>query len=234
MPMPANFRPTKRPRTRYKNRPNYSRHAGGFKPLRSTPFNQMSRYMSRNNPFPAVEYATLRYVQTVTITGLGGGTPGHHTFNGTSIYDPDFTGTVDGGQPYGHDAYAGIYHNYKVLSATCSVQGAPSTSSDFPGFGINVDDDTFFQNDRRWLMASKGSTYSLGGQNEAARVLSRTYNHNMMQDQSALCAEFGASPTQPFFFRIFSLTGQSNRDIECIVTINYRVQMWGLKGLTIT
>lgn len=202
--------------------------------MRSTPFNQMSRYMSRNNPFPAVEYATLRYVQTVTITPSLSGTAGFHSFNATSINDPDFTGVVNGGQPYGHDAYQGIYHHYKVLGATCTVQGCPSSSTDFPGFGINIDDDNFFQTDQRWLMASKGSTYTLGAQQNTPNVLSRTYNHKMIQDQSALCADFGTDPVQKFFFRIFTLSSSSNRDVECVVTINYRVQMWGLKGLTIT
>jgi len=234
MPFPLANRPSKRQRQRYKNRPNYSHAKGAFQPMRSTPLNQMSRYMSRNNLFPAVEYATLRYVQTITISPTANGGVGYHSFNATSIWDPDYSGTVDGGQLYGHDAYQGIYHHYKVLGATCSVQGCPSTSTDFPGFGINVDDDNFFQFDRRWLMASKGSTYSMGGSNECAKVLSRTYNNKMIQDQSSLCATFGTSPAQPFYFRVFTLTSQANRDVECVVTINYRVQMWGLKGLTIT
>lgn len=202
--------------------------------MRSTPFNQMSRYMSRNNPFPAVEYATLRYVQTVTITPSATGSAGYHSFNATSINDPDFTGVINGGQPYGHDAYQGIYHHYKVLGATCSVQGSPSATNDFAGFGINIDDDNFFQTDQRWLMASKGSTYSLGGSHESSRVLSRSFNHKMIEDQSSLCADFGTDPAQKFFFRIFTLSSNPARDVECVVTINFRVQMWGLKGLTIT
>lgn len=232
MPFPSASRLTKRQRTHYKNKPNYSHGTNAFRTLRSSPYNQMSRYLSRNNPFPAVEYATLRYVQTVTIQSGGAGLAGIHTFRATSIHDPDATGAVDGGQPYGHDAYQGIYHHYQVLGSTCTVQATPNSSTDFAGFGINIDDDNVFQTDQRWLMASKGSTYTMGGQQNAPNVLSRSYNHKWMADQSALCATFGSDPAQNFFFRIFTMTNNSNKRIECVVTINYRVKMWGLKGLS--
>ena len=48
----------------------------GINVQRSSPFNQMSRYMSRNNPFPAVEYATLRYFQRATISPAATGVAG--------------------------------------------------------------------------------------------------------------------------------------------------------------
>ncbi len=226
--------PGKRQRQRYKNRPRYnSTRANAFAPTRSTPYNQMSNYLRRNNPLPAVEYATFRYVQTVTIAPAGAGQAGYHTFRANSIYDPDRTGLTDGGQPYGHDTYQGIYNHYKVMSSTISVQALPSSSSDFAGFGINVDDDDAFQTDPRWLMASKGSTYTLGSQQSSHQVLSRSYNCNMLPDQSLLCTQFGTNPDQAFNFRVFTITSSTARDIECVVTINYRVQMWGLKELSI-
>jgi len=202
--------------------------------MRSTPQNQMSMYLNRNNPFPAVEYATLRYVQRVTITPQANGSAGYHSFRATSIHDPDFSGLVDGGQPYGHDTYQGIYKHYKVLSSTCSVQALTSHSTDFAGWGINVDQDSSFQDDPRWLMASKGSTYTLSSQQQSQRVLSRTYNCNFFRDQSTLATTFGSDPSQDFFFRIFTITDKTSRDIECVVTINYRVQMWGVADLSIT
>ena len=202
--------------------------------MRSTPRNQMSQYMSRNNPFPAVEYATLRYVQRVTITPQTGGSSGYHSFRGNSIFDPDLTGLTDGGQPYGHDAYKAIYNHYKVLSSTCSVQALASNSDDFAGYGINVDDDSSFNIDPRWLMASKGSTYTLSTAQDPGTVLSRSYSCNMMKDQSALCAQMGANPEQDFIFRVFTITSKTSRNIEALVTINYRVQMWGMTELSTT
>lgn len=200
--------------------------------MRSTPQNQMSNYLSRNNPFPAVEYATLRYVQTVTISPSTNGVSGYHSFRATSINDPDYTGLTDGGQPYGHDTYASIYNHYKVLGCICSVQAIPSSSQDFAGFGINVDDNNSFNTDRRWLMASKGSTYTLGSASNANMTLSRSYNCNYMKDQSSLVAQFGANPSQDFFFRIFTLTESTSRDIDCVVTLTYKVQMWGTNELS--
>lgn len=224
---------TKRARTSYKQG-RKTMDSKGINVMRSSPYNQMSRYMSRNNPFPAVEYATLRYVQRVTVSPGINGVAGFHTFRATSIFDPDFSGLTNGGQPYGHDTYSTIYNHYKVLGATCSIQGLVSNNNDFCGYGINVDDNNLFNTDPRWLMASKGSTYTLAAQNNAPLVLTRSYNHKMITDQSALCADFGANPSQEFFFRVFTITDQTSRDVDFVVTINYRVQMWGMKELSVT
>lgn len=229
MPMP----PAKRQRTRYRNRPNYSKRKG-IVVTRTSPQNQMSMYMSRNNPFPAVEYATLRYCIKQTITPSGTGFVGFHSYRANSIFDPDFTNLTTGGQPYGYDAYATLYNHYQVLSSTITLQGiAEGGSTETPGYGIAMDDDNSFSSDAQRILSAKGSTFALsavgGGK---PPILSRTYNAKQMPDSSLLASAIGANPDQDFFFRIFTTTESTARSVACLVTINYRVKLWGLKNLT--
>jgi hypothetical protein len=188
--------------------------------------------MSRNNPFPAVEYATLRYVSKVTLTPSATGFVGFHSYRATSIFDPDYTNLTTGGQPYGHDAYALLYNHYQVMGAVCTVQGVASNAGNFPGFGIALDDDASFSSDPQRILSAKGSTYTMATSGNVNTVLSRSYSPKMLPNDAELAAQFGANPAQDFFFRIFTVTEETNRSVSCLVTINYRVKMWGLKNLT--
>jgi len=188
--------------------------------------------MSNRDPFPAVEHCTLRWCRRQTLTPSANGFSGFHSYRATSIFDPDYTNLTTGGQPYGHDTYERIYHHYKVLSATITVSGNVSNNGDFPGFGIQCDDDATFVSNTENMLAHKGSTYVMQGTGGTSPTLKRTYNCNMMSDQAALCAEFGANPDQNFFFRPFTMTSKANRSVDIVVTIVYKVKMWGLKGLS--
>jgi len=201
---------------------------------RTSPYNQMSNYMSKRNPFPAVEYATLRFVRRQSISPSANGFSGFHSYRATSIFDPDYTNLTTGGQPYGHDTYAAIYHHYKVLSSTCTIAGNVSNNGDFPGFGIQCDDDATFSSETQAMLSHKGSTFVMQGSGGESKILKRSYNCSMLPDQSALCAEFGSNPEQNFFFRPFTMTDQANRSVDIVVTIVYKVKMWGLKGLSIS
>ena len=194
----------------------------------------MSNYMSKRDPFPAVEYATLRYTTTSTLTPSSNGFVGFHTFRASSIFDPDYKNLTSGGQPYGRDIYETIYNHYMVLSATISVQAMASSNQDFPGIGIALDDDHSFSSDRQKIMSAKGSTYTMlgTGANNASHPITRSYNHKMLPDASSLSSSMGDNSEQDFNFRVFSLTTKANRDIDCVITIVYRVKMWGLKNLT--
>lgn len=200
--------------------------------MRSTPNNQMSMYMSRNNPFPAVEFATLRYVTKVTITPSATGFVGFHSYRATSIYDPDYTQLTTGGQPYGYAQYALLYNHYQVVGSQCTVQAVTSASGDFPGFGIAMDDDATFSSDPQKILSAKGSTYTMSSSGAPQAILSRQYTPSLLPDDAELTANFGANPAQEFFFRVFTITEETNRSISAVVTINYRVKMWGLKNLT--
>lgn len=223
----------KRQRTRYasKRRP---RNNLGIPTRRTSPHNQMSNYMSKRDPFPAVEYVTLRYTTSTTLTPSANGFVGFHTFRASSIFDPDYKNLTSGGQPYGRDIYETIYNHYMVLGSTIAVQGMASNNQDFPGLGIALDDDHSFSSDRQKIMSAKGSTYSMlgTGGNNASAPLTRTYNHKMLPDASQLSSSMGDNSEQDFNFRVFTITDQTSRSVDCIVTIIYRVKMWGLKNLT--
>ncbi|AXH77110.1 MAG: putative capsid protein [Circoviridae sp.] len=227
MPIPA-----KRARTMYPQRSRFARRRKGINVMRTSPGNQMSMYMSRNNPFPAVEYATLRYVTKVTIAPSANGFVGFHSYRANSIYDPDYTNLTTGGQPYGYAQYATLYNHYKVIGSQCTVQAVTSASGDFPGFGIALDDDNSFSSDPQKMLSAKGSTYTMSTSGAPQAILSRKYNPSMVPEDAVLDADFGASPAQDFYFRIFTITEETNRSIAAVVTINYRVKMYGLKNLT--
>ena len=118
------------------------------------------------------------------------------------------------------------------MNSTITVQGVTSNAGDFPGFGIAMDDDASFSSDPQRILSAKGSTYTMATVGNVNTVLSRSYNPKMLPDTAELTADFGANPAQDFFFRIFTVTSETNRSVSCLVTINYRVKMWGLKNLT--
>lgn len=192
----------------------------------------MSMYLKANNPFPACNYATFRYVQQVTVSPVSNGIAGIWVFRANGCHDPDVSGSSGGGQPYGWDQYRGLYDNYQVLGSTITVQGLPNTNADFAGFGIELDTDTTHYLQSKQLCAKKGSTYTLGGQNQSNSVLSRSWSkkYDLGANTATLTTQ---DPSDPFYYRIFTMTETASRDVEFNVTINYRVKFWNLKDLSL-
>lgn len=199
----------------------------------AAPNNQMSRYMSDFNPFPAVHYATLRYVTKVSLTVAAANVAPTHYFRANSIHDPDYTGSVFGGQPYGHDTYQSIYNHYQVLGSTITVQCNPANNQRYFGVGCLLqDNNNIIEDEARQLCAMKGSSYMRSG-NGGILTVKRSFNTKYMQDGSTQTASMGSDPIDPFYFVVFSTEDDiPNISISCLVTISYRCKFWEIKDLS--
>ncbi len=199
------------------------------------PQNQMSRYLSDFNPFPAVHYATLRYVTKIALTPPSASQAATHFFRANSIHDPDYSGISFGGQPYGHDTYMSIYNHYQVLRSTITVQGNPSSNQPSPGIGILLNDDSqIIEDEARQLCAMKGASYMMQGMINTVTI-KRSFNTKYMQNKSTQCAPFGSDVADPMFFVVFSMDdSDTSKILYAYVTINYQVKMWELRDLSST
>lgn len=201
----------------------------------AVPQNQMSRYLSDFNPFPAVHYATLRYVTKIALSPNQPLKAAKHLFRANSIHDPDYSGTFAGGQPYGHDTYYNIYNHYQVLRSTIVVQGNPASQLPAPGIGVLLNDDVnIIEDESRQLCAMKGASYMMTGVGGLITV-KRSFNTKYMQNKVSQCAAFGSDVADPMFFVVFSMDDSSaDTVLYATVTINYTVKMWELKDLSST
>ncbi len=201
----------------------------------AAPQNQMSRFLSSFNPFPAIHYATLRYCTKITLTNTVAAISPTHFFRANSIHDPDYTGLTFGGQPYGHDTYANIYNHYQVLGSTITVQCQCPNNRRYNGFGILLqDNNNIIEDEARQLCAMKGATYVIGNQGNIV-TLKRSFTQKYMQDKSTQCARFGSDVDDPMYFVVYSMDDEGNdEEVGCLITINYKVKMWELKDLSAT
>lgn len=108
-----------------------------YKKTRREPATEVARYKTLPNyvtkgssttramhidrvPFPSKKMVKLPYNDVVTLTTVvGTGYPGAHTFNMSSIFDPNTTGT--GHQPLYTDQLAAIYKRYRILGVAYKV-----------------------------------------------------------------------------------------------------------------
>jgi len=194
-------------------------------------------YVSRFNPFPGVHVARLNYTTKVSlITIANSGVAPTHWFRANSIWDPDYSGTVSGNQPYGHDTYQSIYNHYQVLSSTITAQGTSQSTSFLDGIGISMDDDGAASSGEvsaREICSRKGSTYRVGSKyGGMGTVVSRTFSTNYFVNKSNQQCPFGANPGDGLFFGVFALNDEEAATQEVMVSITYTVKMWELKDLT--
>ena len=201
----------------------------------AAPRNQMSQFLSAFNPFPAVHFATLRYVTKIALNVTTADQAPTHYFRANSIHDPDYTGVTFGGQPYGHDTYANIYNHYQVLGSTITVQGNPANNTRYFGLGCLLqDNNNIIEDEARQLCAMKGSSYIKSG-NGGVVTVKRSFDTKYMQDKSTQCARFGSDPADPMYFVVFSTDDESvGNGLSCQVTIIYKIKMWELRDLSAT
>ena len=201
----------------------------------SGPGSQMSMFLSKFNPFPAVHFATLRYVTKVYLQVQTPAKAPTYYFRANSIHDPDATGSVFGGQPYGHDTYAQLYNHYQVLGSNLTVQADPPNQIRYFGIGCLLqDNNSIIEDEARQLCAMKGASYVKSG-NGGVVTVRRSFDTKYMQDKSTQCARFGSDVEDPMYYVIFSIDDEAqNEQLTCLVTITYRVKMWELRDLSST
>ena len=192
--------------------------------------------VGKPRPFPTRMVATLKYVETVSVTNS---LTGVSSFNiaCNSIYDPNLSGT--GHQPYGHDTYATIYNQYTVLNSKIKVKPALGTSTAALNWGVGIEDtvistfaaDTWME--RPTYVHRKHTTaYS-----PDAKELSLTWNRAKRFPREDLyrnlSAAFGANPSELEVFNIVlqSFSGAALGTIYLTVEVEYTVEMYELQAL---
>ncbi len=89
--------------------------------------------------FPQSNRTTLRYAESVTISGAAG-SMATYQFALNGLFDPNITGT--GHQPLGFDQWSVFYNNYVVHSCRWRLTPFVTSASIYPYFGAYVTDDT--------------------------------------------------------------------------------------------
>lgn len=184
------------------------------------------------DPFPAVQFAKLRYSEVITFDAPSGA-PVHYLFRANSINDPNRTGT--GHQPYGHDVYAQIYNHYAVQKAICTVTTVQSNNGIF---GVTQTDDVTVQNNYDIVREVKGTQYACIASNggDVKRIMS-TYDRTKTWDgeqKYATSALMGTDPAEVTYFDIWYEGynfSQNPGPISLLVTITYMVKLFEPKDL---
>lgn len=89
---------------------------------------------NRLAPFATRYITKMKYSETITQVGPGGGGLTQFTMNLNSIFDPNRTGV--GHQPYGHDTMASIYNRYRVIKCNYVISAVSTGGTTFNSLGI--------------------------------------------------------------------------------------------------
>ncbi len=179
------------------------------------------------DPFPTMQRAQLRYITDIQFDPPTG-TPVHHFFNATSIFDPDTTGT--GHQPYGRDQYASIYNHYRVDKSIINITNTNNASSAI--IGICPQDNTTQNLDRDTCRERKGCTIMplLGNRGPSKAQLTYSRKGTFPLDTNdSLSSGFNQNPAENVFFDVFAMGSAANSNPASLtlqVTITYWVTMW--------
>lgn len=80
------------------------------------------------NPIPQSMIAKHKYTDVIGVP-LNGSSLAFQNFRLNSTYDPDFTRSVSGHQPYGRDTYASLYNRYRVIGCGYNVSIVSSSAA---------------------------------------------------------------------------------------------------------
>jgi len=86
------------------------------------------------SPFASRFITRMKYSETITQVGPGGGGLTQFTMNLNSIQDPNRTGI--GHQPYGHDTMASIYNRYRVIKCNYVISAVSTGGTTGNSLGL--------------------------------------------------------------------------------------------------
>jgi len=160
-----------------------------------------------------------------------------YAWNLNSIFDPNRTGI--GHQPYGHDQYALLYNRYRVIACSYTVQCFNGTntvtltatpSNDIVTF---PNTDEAMENPRtRWIVQTAGGGAKvLKGNVSIPSLVGRNKQQYMADDRYQ--ATFGTSPNEAAILNIGgSSISQVDVTMDCVITLNYVVEMFDVNKLS--
>jgi len=177
---------------------------------------------------------TMKYSEIFTLNALNGY---QYQYNLNSIFDPNRTGT--GHQPYGHDTLQTLYNRYRVIGCKwvlnfynsanmvqVATQPANEVLSPTGGFS------ELAENPRtRWkLQVPGGSATPIKGSISLPSLVGRSKGQYMADDRYQ--AQFGSSPTELAILNVIGAAiNGSGVDINCTITLTYKVECFDVKHL---
>lgn len=169
----------------------------------------------------------LRYCDTISLNA-GLAQAAHHVFRANDCYDPDQTGV--GHQPRGYDQYVAMYARWFVRKSKITVHAG---SSQYSVVGVSV---TTLPNTSLSLLDQTEQavvSYKMINVNSANDPITQTFDLQTWKRQvgdgmadNAIHGASGASPSEQFFFNVFTFDTNATIDptaVVLFVTIDYEV-----------
>lgn len=187
-----------------------------------------SSKMNTKGPLPRTFKGHLRYTDSISLNP-GAGTLASHTFNMSSLYDPDYTAT--GHQPLGFDQIMPMYDHFVVIGSKLTATIAGSGGFSVPtAVCLNLDPDVSTASTVEQAMEQNSSKYTiLNGEN---RVKTITMNYSPKKfmgiskpmSSDKLQGTISANPSDNAFCTIYAQAVDGSSDpgaIDIVVTIDY-------------
>lgn len=189
------------------------------------------------NPIPQRSIVHHKYATSVnTLSGSG-----LYYFNLNSVYDPDRSGT--GHQPYGHDTFATLYGQYRVIGCKYVVEVSSNSATIQVGTLLSNDPYTYTavggdfnelkENPRARFVtqAPGGQVKRIAGYASCASILGRTKSQYMADESTASIV--GNNPTEACILTVATATtaGVPQTGASLMVMLEYIVEWFDPKPL---
>lgn len=195
------------------------------------------------NGFPAKFTCVHRYADVITIAASANlNHVGSHTFNVSSLYDPDITGT--GSQPRGRDQLVNIYNRYCVIGAKVRFRPVgPSTLTGSTNYGTaGMEYGGALTEASGFVSSNWGDVIEQWGYRQNATInndigtsktLTRTYSlrkflkHPSPLSDDVVTSASSTAPSKGAYFHVWCAnpTGQAMPAVSFSVTIDF-ITVW--------
>jgi len=187
-------------------------------------------------PIPSRFITKMKYADAFSLSAAG---MSSYVYNLNSIYDPDRTGI--GHQPFAFDQLATLYNRYRVISTryrvcavpgtdTGSIQIAALPTNDAPPIS-NVSEARENPRCKYVIQNAQGKINMLTGKVYIPALMGRTKQQYMADDRYQ--ATFGQSPNEAAILNIGgSSISQVDVTMDCVITLNYVVEMFDVNKLS--
>jgi len=212
--------------------------------IRKSPTANVNRSLQ---PFSQRYICKMKFAESFTQVGPGGGGLTQFQFNLNSIFDPNRTGT--GMQPYGHDTMQAIYNRYRVISCNYRISGLGTGGTTGDAYSIiaalpanepialvgGVIEAQTNPRCKYITQAPNSGSKVLSGTVSIASLVGRSKAQYMADDRYQ--STFGASPNELAILNVF--TGLINGNAETItakinVVLTFNVECFDLKQLPLS
>lgn len=193
------------------------------------------------NPIPQRYICKMKYSDVYT-QSFSLGQASLYQFRLNSIHDPDYTSTLTGHQPYGHDTFVFLYNRYRVIGCSYRIVAVPETGTT-PIQVITIPTNDILTTTNlsalrelpraKYVCVQQGDLKTLSGYVSCPSVAGRTKSQYIADDRYS--AQMGANPLEDIMLNIYlgHLAGTVGTSVSCSVNIEleYTVEMFDIKTL---